>query len=91
MDGEVRGEWVFVPPKEHAVGDRLNIHVRRSAGLSVVGRILKDFLMKSLVLAPAGDNIKFLEAIRKFVDVQVAVDSLRPITVLRGGLEILAD
>ena len=63
FDLEVRWEGMFMPAEKDAGGDRLDIHRWRFQDPAVFGRVLDYFLVEHLVLAPAGDGIKFVEMV----------------------------
>ena len=82
---------MFVPAEEDAVRDRLYVHVRASSGGSVIRGILNDFFVEALVLAPAGDDVKFWEIMGELGDVDIAVNPFGRKIVPLLLLELLAD
>ena len=63
LDLEVRRERVLVPAEKDAGGDGFDIHGRRFQDLSVAGGVFDDFFMEHLILAPAGDGVKFVKMV----------------------------
>lgn len=90
-DLQVLGERMLVPSEEHAGGNRLDIHGGRFDYSAVVERVFDDFLVEHLVFAPAGDGKELVKAIRVGGNVEIALNVLPRIAILRAGLKVFAD
>lgn len=91
LDLEVGRERVFVPSEKDARGDGLDIHGRRFEDSPVSGGIFDDFLVKHLVLAPAGYGVKSPERIGVGRHVEITSDKASSVAILLAGIKILAD
>ena len=63
---------MFVPAEKNAVGDRFNVHMGTADRLAAGGAVFDDFFMEAFVFAPAGDDKKLAELMRKAGDMAIA-------------------